>query len=73
MTLTAYLKALGPTKERAAFVRRSKTSLQYLRHIAGKVKRASFHHCINIEKASHGVVRCESLRPDIDWAYLRRR
>lgn len=27
--------------------------------------------CINIEKVTGGVVRCEELRPDIDWAYLR--
>lgn len=73
MTLTAYLKALGPTKERDAFVRRSKTSLQYLRHLASKFRVASFEHCVNIEKASHGMVRCETLRPDIDWSYLRRR
>ena len=27
--------------------------------------------CPEIEKATHGAVRCEDLRPDIDWAYLR--
>lgn len=27
--------------------------------------------CPEIEKATLGVVRCEDLRPDIDWAYLR--
>lgn len=29
-------------------------------------------HCVAIEKATAGVVRCEDLRPDVDWAYLRR-
>lgn len=27
--------------------------------------------CIEIERATGGAVRCEELRPDIDWAYLR--
>ena len=27
--------------------------------------------CIPIEKATAGSVRCEELRPDIDWGYLR--
>lgn len=28
-------------------------------------------HCPEIEKATNGAVRCEDLRPDVDWAYLR--
>lgn len=28
-------------------------------------------HCPEIEKATGGVVRCEDLRPDVDWSYLR--
>ena len=27
--------------------------------------------CPTIEKATNGAVRCEDLRPDVDWAYLR--
>lgn len=27
--------------------------------------------CPEIEKATLGAVRCEDLRPDIDWSYLR--
>lgn len=27
--------------------------------------------CPAIEKATKGAVRCEDLRPDVDWAYLR--
>lgn len=27
--------------------------------------------CIQIEKATLGQVRCEDMRPDVDWAYLR--
>jgi DNA-binding transcriptional regulator YdaS (Cro superfamily) len=29
-------------------------------------------YCPRIERATHGVVRCEELRPDVDWAYLRK-
>lgn len=28
-------------------------------------------HCPKIERATAGEVRCEDLRPDIDWDYLR--
>lgn len=27
--------------------------------------------CPEIEKLTQGAVRCEELRPDVDWAYLR--
>ena len=27
--------------------------------------------CITLEKLNQGRVRCEDLRPDVDWAYLR--
>jgi len=27
--------------------------------------------CIEIEKCTGAVVRCEHLRPDVDWQYLR--
>ena len=27
--------------------------------------------CPAIERATNGAVRCEELRPDVDWAYLR--
>lgn len=28
-------------------------------------------HCLLIERATQGAVRCEELRPDVDWAVLR--
>lgn len=30
-------------------------------------------HCPAIERATHGAVRCEDLRPDIEWSVLRKR
>lgn len=29
-------------------------------------------YCPEVEKATKGAVTCEDLRPDIDWAYLRK-
>jgi len=27
--------------------------------------------CPSIERATNGAVRCEELRPDVDWAFIR--
>ena len=35
------------------------------------VRRVPLEHCPAIERASNGLIRCEELRPDFDWAYLR--
>ncbi len=28
-------------------------------------------HCPVLERLNDGAVRCEDLRPDVDWAYIR--
>lgn len=38
--------------------------------VTGK-KKIPVERCILIERATRGAVRCEDLRPDVDWAYLR--
>jgi len=30
-------------------------------------------YCPSIERATNGAVRCEELRPDVDWSVLRRK
>lgn len=35
------------------------------------IRRVPAERCIQIEQVTHGVVRCETLRPDIDWSVLR--
>lgn len=35
------------------------------------MRRIPAEHCPTIERSTRGAVRCESLRPDVDWAYLR--
>lgn len=34
-------------------------------------KRVPAERCPGIERATFGAVRCEDLRPDVDWTYLR--
>lgn len=36
-----------------------------------KARGVPVDRCIDIERATNGTVRCEDLRPDVDWAYLR--
>jgi DNA-binding transcriptional regulator YdaS (Cro superfamily) len=38
---------------------------------AWRRSRVPAEYCPTIEKATGGQVRCEDLRPDMDWAYLR--
>lgn len=33
--------------------------------------RVPAEHCPVIERITKGAVRCEDLRPDVDWGYLR--
>lgn len=57
--------------DRAAFALRCGTSFAHLRNIAYGQKLCGEKLAIAIERESAGAVRCESLRPDVDWAYLR--
>lgn len=57
--------------QREDFASRCGTNLTYLRFIAYKAKVPSADLSINIERESGGLVRCESLRPAVDWAYIR--
>ena len=38
---------------------------------ANGVRRVPAERCPQIERATGGLVRCEELRPDVDWAVLR--
>lgn len=70
-TLLHYLNNLKK-EERAAFVRRCGTSEGYLRKAISKGQRLGVELCIAIDRESNRAVRSEVLRPDADWAYLRR-
>lgn len=65
-----YLNGL-PKACRQAFVARCDTSEGYLRKAISKRQRLGESLCIAIDRESGGAVRCEDMRTDVDWAYLR--
>ncbi|WP_315125250.1 YdaS family helix-turn-helix protein [Comamonas antarctica] len=69
-TLHAYLNSL-PKSERSDFIRRCGTSEGYLRKAISTGQSLGESLCINLERESCAAVRCEELRPDVDWDYLR--
>lgn len=68
--LLAYLNGLTKA-ERSALAIRCETSEGYLRKAISKGQRLGERLCINLERESGRAIRCEELRPDVDWAYLR--
>lgn len=56
--------------QRDDFARRCGTTLGQVRNVAYG-RNCGEALAISIERESQGVVRCEDLRPDVDWAYLR--
>ena len=68
--LLAYLNSL-PKVGRFDFVTRCETSEGYLRKAISKGQRLGESLCINLDRESGGEIRCEDMRPDVDWAYLR--
>lgn len=69
-TLRAFINALEPGAQ-AAFAVRCGTTVNYLRNAISSRKKLGESICINVERESLGSVRCEDLRPDVDWDYLR--
>jgi DNA-binding transcriptional regulator YdaS (Cro superfamily) len=68
--LLAYLNGLEKVV-RIEFTAACGTTERYLRKAISAKQRLGAELCINIDRESHGAVRCEDLRPDVDWAYLR--
>lgn len=68
--LRAYINSL-PRHEQIHFAERCGTSIGYLRKAISVGQRLNESLCINIERESKGVLTCEDLRPDVDWAFLR--
>lgn len=69
-TLLKHLNSLAPDAQ-TAFAIRCGTSVGYLRKAISIHQRLGESLVINIERESGGVVRCEVLRPDVDWDFLR--
>ncbi|MDM1710654.1 helix-turn-helix domain-containing protein [Pseudomonas sp. 165] len=71
MTLSEYLKTMDK-EGLEALARRCGTSVGQLKQVAYGNRRASGGLAVSLDRETGGGIRCESLRPDIDWAYLRR-
>lgn len=69
--LRSYLQSLESKSEREAFAQRCGTSYNLMKQIAGGFRPAGESLAINIDRESAGRVPCETLRPDVDFAYLR--
>lgn len=69
-TLRTYLNGLS-VDDQAAFANRCGSTVGYLRKALSVKSQLGINLCIEIERESGGAVRCEDLRPDIDWGYLR--
>lgn len=71
MLLSDYLKSLGNKENVSKFALKCSTTPGQLNQVARGYRRAGEYLCINIDRESGGAVRCEDLRPDVDWGYLR--
>lgn len=68
MNIHDYLKESNQTQmEFARLLGVSQGTVGYWLHN----KLPTLERAIQIEKITGGKVRCEDLRPDVDWAYLR--
>lgn len=70
MDLKTHLFALS-LPDRHALAEACDTSYGHLRNVAYGSKTCAESLAINIERETRGQVRCEDLRPDVDWGYLR--
>lgn len=70
MSLLAYIKGLDKA-ELEGLADRCKTSVGQIKQVAYGNRRAGAGLAVCLERETRGAVTCESLRDDIDWAYLR--
>lgn len=68
MNLTEYLSVIGAVNRLAHDIGAHPVLVSQWKN--GR-RRVPAERCPAIEKATGGTVRCEDLRPDVDWAYLR--
>ena len=67
MNLTEYLNEVG-NKRLAEAIGVSTVVISQWKTGA---RRVPAEYCPLVERATNGAVRCEEMRPDVDWAYLR--
>lgn len=70
MDLKEYLSGLT-VADRESLADRCGTTIGHLRNVSYGYRPCGESLAIAIERESSGAVRCEDLRPDVDWEYLR--
>jgi DNA-binding transcriptional regulator YdaS (Cro superfamily) len=70
--LRTYLNSLSLV-EQESYATRCGTTVGYLRKAISAKQRIAESTAIALDRESGGQVPVESIRPDVDWAYLRGR
>lgn len=70
MDLKTYLETLS-MKEREEFAERCESTAGHLKNVSYGYRSCAESLAIAIERESGRKVRCEILRPDVDWQFLR--
>lgn len=70
MSLRTYIKSLDKA-ELDGLAKRCQTTVGQIKQVAYGNRRAGAGLAVCLERETQGAVTCESLRDDIDWAYLR--
>ena len=70
--LLAYLNGLTSV-DQDRFAKNLRSSINYLRKAISTGQKFRAEFCVDIERATNGLVTCEELRPDLtaQWQYLR--
>lgn len=68
---TSAARAIQAAGSQTELARRIGVTKQFVSHWATGRRAVPAEYCPAIERATGGAVRCEDLRPDIDWAVLR--
>lgn len=69
MDLRTYFDTTGTSQ--AALARKLGVVTVVVNQWTSGVRQVPAERCPAIERATNGAVRCEYLRPDVDWAVLR--
>lgn len=68
--LLAFINAMT-TQEQFHFAERCETTAAHIRNVAHGYSTCSEKLAINLERETEREVKCESLRDDVDWNFIR--
>lgn len=69
--MNSLLKAISILGGQTALGNAIGVSPQVINNWVRRESEVPAEHCPAIERATAGAVRCEDLRPDVDWSVLR--